>query len=39
MKVPATVQMLFVSERRRPLHRSSVNLLLAKYSAAAGLPL
>jgi type 1 fimbriae regulatory protein FimB len=29
----------FVSERREPLHRSTVNLLLAKYSAAAGLPL
>src|SRR5215471_14844874 len=39
LKVPAAVKTFFVSERRRPLHRSSVNLLLAKYSAAAGLAL
>jgi site-specific recombinase XerD len=29
----------FVSERRQALHRSAVNLLLHKYSAAALLPL
>ena len=29
----------FVSERRRPLHRSTVNALLTKLSAAAELPL
>jgi type 1 fimbriae regulatory protein FimB len=29
----------FVSEQRKPLHRSTVNLLLQKYSAAASLPL
>jgi type 1 fimbriae regulatory protein FimB len=29
----------FVSEQRRPLHRSTVNLALRKYSAAASLPL
>lgn len=28
----------FVSEQRKPLHRSTVNLLLKKYSIAAGLP-
>jgi type 1 fimbriae regulatory protein FimB len=28
---------LFVSEQRKPLHRSTVNLLLQKYSDAAGL--
>ena len=28
-----------MSERRRPLHRSTVNALLAKLSAAAELPL
>jgi type 1 fimbriae regulatory protein FimB len=39
MKVPAAVKAFFVSARRRPLHRSSVNLLLEKYSAAAGLAL
>jgi type 1 fimbriae regulatory protein FimB len=38
MKVPAAVKTFFVSERRRPLHRSTVNLLLDKYSAAS-LPL
>ena len=32
MKVPASVKRFFVSEQRRPLHRSSVNLLLQKYS-------
>jgi type 1 fimbriae regulatory protein FimB len=29
----------FVSERREPLHRSTVNLLLRKHSAVAGLPM
>jgi site-specific recombinase XerC len=29
----------FVSEQRKPLHRSTVNLLLRKYSKAASLPL
>jgi type 1 fimbriae regulatory protein FimB len=29
----------FVSEQRTPLHRSTVNLLLQKYSAEAALPL
>ena len=29
----------FVSEQRKPLHRSTVNLLFKKYSAAASLPL
>ena len=29
----------FVSERRKPLHRSTVNLLLRNYSKAAALPL
>jgi type 1 fimbriae regulatory protein FimB len=29
----------FVSEQRRPLHRSTVNLLLKTYSIAASLPL
>ena len=29
----------FVSEQRKPLHRSTVNLALRKYSAAASLPL
>jgi len=32
MKVPAAVKTFFVSEQRRPLHRSTVNLLLQKYS-------
>jgi type 1 fimbriae regulatory protein FimB len=38
LKVPATVKTFFVSEQRRPLHRSTVNLLLRKYSDNA-LPL
>ena len=29
----------FVSQQRKPLHRSTVNLLLQKYSGAAALPL
>jgi len=32
MKVPAGVKTFFVSEQRKPLHRSTVNLLLQKYS-------
>jgi len=39
MNVPATVNTFFVSEQRKPLHRSTVNLLLQKYSVAASLPL
>ena len=39
MKVPARVTALFVSEGRRPMHRSNINLLLQKYSDAASLPL
>jgi type 1 fimbriae regulatory protein FimB len=39
MKPPATVKTFFVSDRREPLHRSTVNRLLANYGAAAGLPL
>jgi type 1 fimbriae regulatory protein FimB len=39
MNVPASVKTFFISERRRPLHRSTVNLLLDKYSASASLPL
>ena len=38
MKVPDTVKTFFVSEQRKPLHRSTVNLLLEKHSAAASLP-
>ncbi len=38
-KGSATSGPFFVSEQRRPLHRSTVNLLLQKYSAAASLPL
>jgi type 1 fimbriae regulatory protein FimB len=38
LNVPAAIRTFFVSERRRPLHRSTVNLLLEKYSAAS-LPL
>jgi type 1 fimbriae regulatory protein FimB len=33
MKVPAAVKTFFVSEQRKPLHRSTVNLLLQKYSS------
>ena len=33
MKVPANVKTFFVSEQRKPLHRSTVNLLLQKYSS------
>jgi type 1 fimbriae regulatory protein FimB len=38
-KVRASVKAFFISERRKPLHRSTVNLLLRKYSKAASLPL
>ena len=38
MTVPDMVKTFFVSEQRKPLHRSTVNLLLEKYSAAASLP-
>jgi type 1 fimbriae regulatory protein FimB len=34
MKPPAAVKTFFVSDRRQPLHRSTVNLLLDKYSAS-----
>jgi type 1 fimbriae regulatory protein FimB len=34
-----TGKTFFVSEQRKPLHRSTVNLALRKYSAAASLPL
>jgi type 1 fimbriae regulatory protein FimB len=37
MKPPGKT--FFVSEQRTPLHRSTVNLALRKYSAAASLPL
>lgn len=37
MKPPGST--FFVSEQRRPLHRSTVNLALRKYGAAASLPL
>jgi type 1 fimbriae regulatory protein FimB len=37
MKPPG--RSFFVSEQRRPLHRSTVNLLLKTYSVAAALPL
>src|SRR6516165_11790177 len=35
MRVPATVKTFFVSEQRKPLHRSTVNLLLEKYANAS----
>jgi site-specific recombinase XerD len=34
-----TGKAFFVSEQRKPLHRSTVNLALRKYSADASLPL
>jgi type 1 fimbriae regulatory protein FimB len=34
-----TGKTFFVSEQRKSLHRSTVNLALRKYSAAASLPL
>src|SRR5215469_15893486 len=39
MKVPVNVKTFFISQQRKPLYRSTVNLLLEKYSAAAPLPL
>jgi type 1 fimbriae regulatory protein FimB len=39
MRVQANVRTFFVSQQRKPLHRSTVNLLLEKYSAAASLAL
>ena len=39
MKPPATVKAFFVSERRKAMHRATVNLLMDKYSKAAFLPL
>jgi type 1 fimbriae regulatory protein FimB len=39
MKPPANVRAFFISKQRKALHRSTVNLLLEKYSAAASLPL
>jgi type 1 fimbriae regulatory protein FimB len=38
LKPPYSVKTFFVS-KRRPLHRSTVNLLLDKYSTVASLPL
>ena len=38
MKLPATVKTFFVSEPRRPLHRSTVNYFLKRASEAAFLP-
>ena len=38
MKPPASVKTLFISERRKPLYRGTVNLLLDTCSAAASLP-
>jgi type 1 fimbriae regulatory protein FimB len=39
MKPPASVKAFFISERRKAMHRATVNLLMDKYSAAASLPL
>lgn len=38
-RMKPTGKTFFVSKQRQPLHRSTVNLLLQKYSAAASLPL
>jgi len=38
-RMKPTGRTFFVSEQRKPLHRSTVNLALRKYSAAASLPL
>ena len=35
MKVPDTAKTFFLSEQRKPLHRSTVNLLLEKYANAS----
>jgi len=37
-EAPAAVKTLFISEQRKPLHRSTVNLLLTTASHAASLP-
>jgi len=39
MKAPATVKTFFLSEQRKPLHRSSANLVLRRCSDAAALDL
>ncbi len=39
MKPPSSVRTFFISEQRKPLHRSTVNLLLRTYSAAASMPI
>jgi type 1 fimbriae regulatory protein FimB len=39
MKPPSSVRTFFISEQRKPLHRSTVNLLLRTYSAASSLPM
>ena len=38
-RMKPTGRTFFISEQRKPLHRSTVNLALRKYSAAATLPL
>jgi hypothetical protein len=38
-RMKPTGKAFFVSEQRKPLHRSTVNLALRKYSTAASLPL
>jgi type 1 fimbriae regulatory protein FimB len=38
-RMKPTGKTFFVSEQRKPLHRSTVNLLLQKFSAVASLPL
>jgi type 1 fimbriae regulatory protein FimB len=38
-RMKPTGRTFFVSEQRRPLHRSTVNLALKTYSATASLPL
>jgi len=38
-RMKPTDRTFFISEQRKPLHRSTVNLALRKYSAAASLPL
>jgi type 1 fimbriae regulatory protein FimB len=39
MKPLSSIRTIFISEQRKPLHRSTVNLLLRTYSVAASLPL
>src|SRR4051794_32348439 len=38
VKPPKALKTLFISEQRRPLHRSTVNLLVKTASRAASLP-